>query len=196
MNPALCGLSCFHDIEAENGRHRVKPRAAIGGTGASSTSQLDDADGAAASVMGSAEQRGRPLPSSPLATTPQRQRSKIPTTLGRRPLTARRGSSMHGQLQSLFFSKLTAELRLIVYEMVLGPQHRGELCHILAPPTGLMWANVPCYEPNVDKFHLTSTPVWAHRCWGFIRQDEDEEVPRVEPERRELLSLLISCRRM
>lgn len=101
---------------------------------------------------------------------------------------------MHQQLQCPLFEKLSAELRLFIYEFVLGDHTR--LLHICK--------NLDSRR-SVAHYRCTDTdspyPTWQHACFG----EERIVVPgkysslhsRANTETDDnLISLLLTCRRM
>ena len=96
------------------------------------------------------------------------------------------------QVQSpLFSSNFPVELRLGIYEAVLGDQSR--LMHIIPDDDGSgSVGRQRCEDPDCDN------PTWQHRCFGiWLEQNGSTRVrQRTFPSQDKLLALLLTCHRM
>lgn len=118
-----------------------------------------------------------------------------------KPLPARRRkltlfsfeNEQQKQLQSLFFTKLPAEIRRQIYLEVLWPGAGSNEVHVASSHRRV--CSVPCFEKHHD---LTG---WQHACWSPEARDGTRILcdPRVFPERPHedrAIPFLSSCRRM
>lgn len=89
------------------------------------------------------------------------------------------------QLQSLFFGRLSAELRNIIYEEVLAG-HRDLHLANMHQRLGC----IRCFQ------HDDGVPGWKHDCWGWCYLDGTHRGPLPgQPSGSSLLPLLLACRR-
>lgn len=91
----------------------------------------------------------------------------------------RKAQRTYDQLQSRFLTRLSYDIRLMIYEYVLAPD--DQLLHVAAIPGRL--CGIRCYETDPTR------PVGEHRCWWT------STIARVHP-RGIPLALLYSCRQM
>lgn len=114
------------------------------------------------------------------------------------------------QLQSLLFGKLSIELRIIIYELVLGDPKR--FLHICLnrgkkAKKHRKVAHWRCDEMDIQRHEPMNSPcpTWQHWCFGdhpiIDRQAHHHDM--FNPHRREitvtedqLIAILLSCRRM
>jgi len=119
-----------------------------------------------------------------------------PSPLGerKRPLTppASRGN-FHQQEQSLLFSKLPIDVRLLIYQHVLASPE-GRVLHIASS-----WRRLfchPCHETNSE------LRGWRHGCWGSMGVQTDDGATADwfekghKPPKPSFFGLLRSCRGM
>ncbi|KAI4943120.1 hypothetical protein J4E86_010067 [Alternaria arbusti] len=128
-------------------------------------------------------QRKKPEPTTPF--TPGRDPSLIT-----RPELPR--DEPLDQKQCVLFQKLSAEMRLLIYEEVLADPQR--LLHALhVTPIGGRPAKLGhwrCETPQSESL------VWQHACFGLWNEGEFQHVRDAYYTNGDLLSLLLTCRLM
>lgn len=101
--------------------------------------------------------------------------------------------AVHTQDQSALFDRLSAELRLLVYEAALSEP--GRLLHLVqykGPEGRSRIGHRHCRDAD------SLLPTWQHACFGIWRNESGTSVIR-RPFRRSdsnLLSLILTCRIM
>ena len=98
---------------------------------------------------------------------------------------------MNPQSQSLLFSRLTPELRRLIYVIAIGDVHR--FTHIYPNPTNpARLTHSRCTDMH------SSYPSWQHTCYTSLSDPEtyEREARRISGETDGLVSLLLSCRRV
>ncbi len=102
-----------------------------------------------------------------------------------------RGSPLD-QKQCLLFGKLSAEVRLLIYEEVLADPHR--LLHFLhVTPLGgrpKKLGHWRCENPNSQSL------TWQHACFGLWTEGESQYIRDASYTNGDLISLLLTCRLM
>lgn len=95
--------------------------------------------------------------------------------------------SINAQPQSLLFRKLSIELRIIVYQAVLGDLARYTHIFQLLDGSGLI-GHVRCYDVQ------SLFPTWQHKCFGYRREGQLTVLKLVPRSEDKLLALLLTCR--
>ena len=95
----------------------------------------------------------------------------------------------HPQRQSALLSRIPIELRLIIWEYAIGPEHENDVLH-LEPADGIL-RYCRCYEKDHTKLPF------RHLCWKAIWTKElrDQNMwDSSEPTKtRKIRSLLLTC---
>ncbi|KAF2191574.1 hypothetical protein K469DRAFT_374012 [Zopfia rhizophila CBS 207.26] len=111
------------------------------------------------------------------------------------PVTPTSSSNMAQQMYCPLFSKLSAELRLLVYKASLGDLSRPT--HILVMTKGFSFTR--CLEPDPEKpglDHKCGFPFYFAPSPGNDGFREYRMEPPYIPTRERLVSLLLTCRRI
>lgn len=144
----------------------------------------------ATSVDGPSRQRKRSwMWTSPTAPEPSTQ--SLPEHRERR-LTASEGTQL--QLQSSLISRIPVEIRLLIWEHLLGREADDDVLHLDLANGNLNY--VRCFESKpCDKLGF------RHQCWGVLWSREERKLGlRIhgEPKQhlRKLRPLLLSCKLM
>jgi hypothetical protein len=121
--------------------------------------------------------------------TPPALRCTLPTPATVLQLFVTTGP-VHDQSQSIVFDKLSAEIRLLIYEAVLTDPTR--LLHISFFSKSEGMRHWRCED--VD----SPFPLWQHRCFGiYNNSDNSGRHHRTESRSNDnLVNLLLTCRRM
>ena len=127
--------------------------------------------------------RRRPEPSPPPPEPPLRP---LPLARSRR-LTDAEGS--HTQLQSALIAQIPVEIRLVIWEYLLGRETDQDVLHLNVIDGTL--GHVRCYE---------SKPCHAlghdHRCWELFSNRSWRVYPECRDAKRKLQSILLTCKLM
>lgn len=120
-----------------------------------------------------------------------------------RPLPATRpGTPSSGpnlQAQCLLLTRLPVEIRLLIWELVLGRRYDDDCLHLDARD-GILWYR-QCWETNLLVLDHDRGPTrhvcWDSRLWSQYEGLEDREFRYPEPKTgRRLLNLSLSCKLM
>ena len=128
----------------------------------------------------------------------QRKKPEPTTTINQCPaskfiprLELPRGEPLD-QKQCVLFGKLSAEVRLLIYEEVLADPQR--LLHVLhVTPIGGRPAKLGHWRCETPR---SESMVWQHACFGLWNEGEFQHVRDAYYTNGDLLSLLLTCRLM
>lgn len=125
--------------------------------------------------------------------------SRLPPNAGRVwprkcPETSISLHSIDAQHQSPLFGKLSAELRILIYEAVLGdpvrPMHIVPCNDWDVVPVKQLVAHQRCIDMD------SAYPMWQHKCFLWYMEDGHQTLQNRPCSTDKLLALLLSCRRM
>lgn len=103
-------------------------------------------------------------------------------------------SQATGQHQSPLFVLLPVEIRLLIWEHVLGRTHDKDALHLDIRDGILRYRQ--CYEKDLSKLGFRHTCWGASMWWRQEHLEDDGLMPHEPPTGRGLLSLLLTCKLM